>query len=342
MTVRGTGVARQSPHHPGMDRRRFLLTSLAGALATPLAAEGQAGKVPRVGVLSPGNPPPRDAFHQRERFEEGLRELGWTPGSNILVDYRYAEGKIERLPALAAELVRVPVDVIIARGLTIAAARQATTKIPIVMAADPDPVRSGFVASLARPGGNITGFSTQALDSEPKQLEFLSEALPSLTRVAVLTNANSPDREDMKRLATAPRTRRLELTEFPISGSDELAAAFASVSKARVSAVLVSPTLWFIDSKQLAALALQHRQATIHNLRQFAEAGVLISYGANFAEIHKRSAVFVDKILKGANPAGLSVEQPTKFELVINLKTAKALGLTIPPSLLARADQVIE
>jgi len=175
-----------------------------------------------------------------------------------------------------------------------------------------------------------------------QQLEFLSEALPSLTRVAVLTNANSPDREDMKRLATAPRTRRLELTEFPISGSDELAAAFASVSKARVTAVLVSPTLWFIDSKQLAALALQHRLTTIHNLRQFAEAGVLISYGANFAEIHKRSAVFVDKILKGANPADLPVEQPTKFDLVINLKTAKALGLTIPPSLLARADQVIE
>jgi len=325
-----------------MKRRTFLGAITGGLLAAPVAAEAQQGKVPRVGVLSPGNPPPGDAFHQRERFEAGLRELGWTPGSNIVVDYRYAEGKLDRLPGLAAEVVRVPVDVIIARGLTIAAARQATTKIPIVMAADPDPVRSGFVASLARPGGNITGFSTQALDSEPKQLGFLSEALPSLTRVAVLTNANSPDRDDMKRLATAPRTRRLELTEFPISGSDELAAAFASASKARVSAVLVSPTLWFIDSKQLASLALQHRLATIHNLRQFAEAGVLISYGANFADIHKRSAVFVDKILKGANPAELPVEQPTKFELVINLKTAKALGLTIPQSLLQRADQVIE
>ena len=194
------------PDRPGMDRRRFLLTSLAGALAVPLTAEAQrAGRVPRVGVLSPGNPPPRDAFHQRERFEEGLRELGYA-ASNILVDYRYAEGKLERLPALAAELVRVPVNVIIARGLTIAAARQATTKIPIVMAADPDPVRSGFVASLARPGGNITGFSTQALDSKPKQLEFLSEALPSLTRVAVLTNANSPDREDMS--GSLPRHER--------------------------------------------------------------------------------------------------------------------------------------
>jgi len=243
---------------------------------------------------------------------------------------------------VAAELARIPVDVIVARGLTIAAARQATAKIPIVMAADPDPVRSGFVASLARPGGNITGFSTQALDSEPKQLELLREALPSLERVAVLTNANSPDREDMKRIATAARTLRLELTEFPIGGSEQLAAAFAMVSKARAGAVLVSPTLWFIDAKQLAALALKHRQLTIHNLRQFAEAGVLISYGVNFAELHRRSALVVDKILKGANPGELPVEQPTKFELVINTKTAKALGLTIPPLLLLRADQIIE
>ena len=321
----------------------LVATLTLGLLTALLAAEAQTpAKVPRVGVLSPGNPPPDDAFHQRERFEAGLRELGWTPGSNILVDYRYAEGKLERLPALAAELVRIPVDVIVARGLTIAAARQATAKIPIVMAADPDPVRSGFVASLARPGGNITGFSTQALDSEPKQLELLREALPSLERVAVLTNANSPDREDMKRIATAARTLRLELTEFPIGGSEQLAAAFAMVSKARAGAVLVSPTLWFIDAKQLAALALKHRQLTIHNLRQFAEAGVLISYGVNFAELHRRSALYVDKLLKSANPAELPVEQPTKFELVINTKTAKALGLTIPPLLLLRADQVIE
>jgi putative ABC transport system substrate-binding protein len=326
-----------------MDRRAFISGATLGLLAAPLAAEAQpAGKVPRVGVLSPGNPPPRDAFHQRDRFEAGLRELGWKPGSNIVVDYRYAEGKLERLPALAAELVRIPVDVIVARGLTIAAARQATAKIPIVMAADPDPVRSGFVASLARPGGNITGFSTQALDSEPKQLEFLREALPSLERVAVLTNANSPDREDMKRIETVARTLRLELTEYPITGSQQLAAVFAMVSKARAGALLISPTLWFIDAKQLAALALKHRQPTIHNLRPFAEAGALISYGVDFAVLHRRVAVFVDKILKGAWPGDLPVEQPTKFELVINLKTAKALGLTIPQSLLQRADQVIE
>ena len=324
-----------------MNRRVFLGT--LALLAVPLAVEGQhTGKLPRVGVLSPGAPPPGDAFRQRELFEAGLREVGWTPGSNILVEYRYAEGKLDRLPALAADLVRIPVDVIIARGLTIAAARQATAKIPIVMAADPDPVRSGFVVSLARPGGNITGFSTQALESEPKQLEFLREALPSLGRVAILTNANSADRDDMKRIDPAVRRLRLEVTEFPISGSEQLATTFEAISKGRTGAVLVSPTLWFIDAKQLAALALKHRLPTIHNLRQFAEAGVLVSYGASFVEIHKRSAVYVDKLLKGANPAELSVEQPTKFESVINLKTAKALGLTIPPSLLLRADQVIE
>src|SRR5262245_60969955 len=313
-------------------------------ILAPLAGEAQQtpGKVPRVGVLSPGKPPPDDAFHQRDRFEAGLRELGWTPGTNIVIEYRYAEGSLDRLPALADELVRVPVDVIVARGLTIAPARRATAKIPIVMAADPDPVRSGFVVSLARPGGNITGFSTQALDSEPKQLEFLREALPSLKRVAVLTNANSPDRDDMRRIEKVAKTLQLELTEFPISGSDQLATAFAEVSKARAGAVLVSPTLWFIDAKNLATIAVKHRQPTIHNLRPFAEAGALISYGANFAEIHKRAAVFVDKILKGASPGEIPVEQPTKFELVINLKTAKALGLTIPQSLLVRADEIIQ
>jgi putative ABC transport system substrate-binding protein len=312
-------------------------------LATPdFVVAQQAARVPRVGVLSPGNPPPGDAFQQQERFEAGLRELGWKPGSNIVVDYRYAEGKLERLPELAAELVRLPVAVIVARGLTIAAARQATAQIPIVMAADPDPVRSGFVTSLARPGGNTTGFSTQALDSEPKQLEFLRETLPSLERVAVLTNANSPDRDDMRRIEKVARTLRLELTEYPISGSEELDAVFAMMSKARTGAILVSPLLWFINAKQLAVLALKHRQPTIHNLRPFAEAGVLISYGVDFAVLHRRVAIFVDKILKGAKPGELPVEQPTKFELVINLKTAKALGLTIPPSVLARADQVIE
>jgi putative ABC transport system substrate-binding protein len=189
-------------------------------LVAPFAAQPQpAVRVPRVGVLSPGHPPPGDAFHQRERFEAGLHDLGWTPGATIVIDYRYAEGKLERLAALAVELVRHPVDVIVARGLTIAAARQATASIPIVMAADPDPVRSGFVASLARPGGNITGLSTQALELEAKQLELLREALPSLVRVAVLTNAHAPDSQHTERIEAAARALHLDLTEFPISES---------------------------------------------------------------------------------------------------------------------------
>lgn len=326
-------------------RRRELIIAVLGstAISWPGAVRAQqTAKVARVGVLSPGKPPPDDAFHQSKWFETGLRKLGWVPGTNVVIDYRYAEGKLDRLPALAAELVRIPVDVIVARGLTIAAARQATAKVPIVMAADPDPVRSGFVVSLRRPGGNITGFSTQALDSEPKQLELVREALPSLERVAVLTNAGLPDRDDMKRIEMAARTLRLELSEFPISGSEQLAVAFEEMGKARVGAVLVSPTLWFIDAKQLATLALERRLATIHNLRQFAEAGALISYGADFTELHQRSAEFVDKLLKGANPAELPVEQPIKFELVINLKTARALNLTIPRSMLVRASELIQ
>ena len=326
-----------------MERRLMLIVTFGVVLlVAPFAAEPQpAAQVPRVGVLSPGKPPPDDAFHQRERFEAGLRDLGWTPGSTIVIDYRYAEGQLERLPALAAELVRLPVDVIVARGLTIAAARQATAAIPIVMAADPDPVRSGFVASLARPGGTITGLSTQALDLEAKQLELVREALPSLGRVAVLTNAHAPDSQHTERLEAAARALRFELTEFPISESAQLPAAFTAMHEAGMEAVLFRGTLWFIDAPQVAALVRIHRLPTIHNLRQFVEAGALLSYGVDFVVLHGWVATFVDKILKGANPADLPVEQPMKLELVINLETAKALGLTIPPTLLFQADEVI-
>jgi putative ABC transport system substrate-binding protein len=307
----------------------------------PLLADAQRPSVPRVGVLSPGKSPPDDAFRQRERFEAGLRDLGWTPGSNVLIDYRYAEGNLDRLPGLAAELVRIPVNVIIARGLTITAARNATATIPIVMAADPDPVRSGFVASLARPGGNITGLSTQAPDLEAKQLELLHAALPSLARVGVLENANSPKTEETTRLEAA-RTLHLTLTESRINKAEQLAAAFAAMKQAGMGGVLFRYDLWFIDPKEVAALVRQYRLPTIHNLRQFVEAGALVSYGVDFAYLHRRSATYVDKILKGAKAADLPVEQPTKFEFVINLKTAKALGLTIPQSVLARADEVID
>ena len=324
-----------------------LRPSLAGILllflfAVPLGADAQARNVPRVGVLSPGKAPPDDAFRQQEHFELGLRELGWTPGSNIVIDYRYANGTLDRLPALAAELARIPVNVIVARGLTIRAAREATATIPIVMAADPDPVRSGFVVSLARPGGNITGLSTLAPDLEAKQLELLREALPSLVRVGVLANANSRITEETVRLEAATRALHFALTESRISRSEQLAAAFAEMKQAGMGGVLFRYDLWFIDPKQVAALVRQYRLPTMHNLRQFVEAGALISYGVDFAYLHRRVATYVDKLLRGTKAADLPVEQPTKFELVINMQTAKTLGLTIPRSLLNRADGVIE
>jgi putative ABC transport system substrate-binding protein len=315
---------------------------MLGALSGPHAADAQASSLPRIGVLSPGKPPPDDAFRQREHFEAGLRELGWTPGSNMVVDYRYADGNLDRLPALAAELVRTSANVIVARGLTIRAAREATASIPIVMAADPDPVRSGFVVSLARPGGNITGLSTLAPDLEAKQLELLRAAFPALTRVGVLANANSPSTDETMRLEAATQALHLALTESRINRSEQLATAFAAMKQAGMGAVLFRYDLWFIDPKQVAALVRQHHLPTMHNLRQFVEAGALVSYGVDFAYLHRRVATYVDKLLKGAKAADLPVEQPTKFELVINMKTAKALGLTIPPSLLGRADQIIE
>ena len=268
--------------------------------------------------------------------------MGWIPGSNVIIEYRYAEGMLDRLPALAVELVRLPVNVIVARGLTIRAAREATATIPIVMAADPDPVRSGFVASLARPGGNITRLSTLAPDLEAKQLELLRGALPSLARVGVLANATSPNTEETTRLEAATRGLNLALTESRISRSEQLAPAFAAMKQAGMGAVLFRYDLWFIDPKQVAALVQQHRLPTMHNLRQFVEAGALMSYGVDFAYLHRRVATFVDNLLKGAKAADLPVEQPTKLELVINAKTAKALGLTIPGSMLSRADQVVE
>jgi len=313
-----------------ISRRAFIGGLAGGLLAAPLAAEAQAPSMPRVGVLSPGKPPPDDAFRQREHFEAGLRELGWTVGSSIVVDYRYADGNLDRLPALATELVRIPVNVIVARGLTIRAAREATATIPIVMAADPDP------------GGNITGLSTLAPDLEAKQLELLREALPSLSRVGVLANANSPSTEETARLEAATRPLHLALTESRINRSEQLAPAFAAMKQAGVGALLFRYDLWFIDPKQVAALARQHRLPTMHNLRQFVEAGALVSYGVDFAYLHRRVANYVDKVLKGAKAADLPVEQPTKFELVINLKTAKVLGLTIPQSLLQRADEIIQ
>jgi putative ABC transport system substrate-binding protein len=329
-----------------MDRRRFLLTSLAGALAAPLAAGAQqAGKIPRVGVLRPGNPPPGD-FGHRGAFEGGLRDLGWMPGTNLLIEYRYAEGKPERLSELAAELVRLPVDVIVASSpMGVRAAQQATRTIPIVMSTLPDPVGEGFVASLARPGGNTTGLTLDSEDLASKQLELLKEALPKLSRVGVLRNPKSPGYDVAKKqIETAARRLKIEVKDFLVSRPADLAPTFAAMNQAGVGAILVRRDVLVVEPNraEVVALAAQRRLPAMYNFRQFPDSGGLMSYGANVNDIQRRSAGFVDKILKGGKPGDLPIQQPTTFELVINLKTAKALGLTIPPTLLARADQVIE
>jgi putative tryptophan/tyrosine transport system substrate-binding protein len=339
------GLANHLHYRPGMNRRRFLVTSLAGALAAPLTGEAQRAKTPVIGVLSPWglSLPPAG---QREPFERGLRELGWTPGATIIIEQRYADGKPDRLPTLAAELIQMKVDLIVANGThAIRAARQATTTIPIVMAAAGNPLREGHVQSLARPGGNVTGLSIMPEGRmEPKQLELLKEAVPGLTHVGVLANRIMGDPATAE-INVAGRALGLRLQTFEVSSPEEIPNAFRAISQAGVGAVLVRPDPLVLDleSAQSATLASKYRLPAIHPWPGVpTRYGGLMSYNADLYDIHRRSAYYVDRILKGIPPAELPIEQPTKFELVINLKTAKTLGLTIPPSLLARADKVIE
>ena len=328
-----------------MDRRRFLLTSLAGAVAGPLAAGAQqAGKVPRIGFLSltsPSDRPPLlDAFRQR------LRELGWVEGQNIVIDYRYAEGRVDRLPDLAAELVRLKVDVIVSWGTQgVTAAKNATETIPIVMIAVRDPVGTGLIASLARPGGNVTGVSGYAgLEVVAKQLELLKETVPKIRRVAILSNpTNAYHQLAIREANVAARSLGVQLQLLEARGPNEFEGAFAAMAKERVGALLVlSDAMLNSHATRLADLAATSRLPAAYGVRESVKAGGLMSYGPSFLDLFRRAATYVDKILKGAKPAELPVERPTEYELVINMKTAKALGLTIPPSLLARADQVIQ
>ena len=318
------------------------LLLVLGPVAIPAQ---QPGKIPRVGVLRPGDPPPED-FGQRQALEAGLRDLGWTPGTDILIEYRYAQGKDERLSELAAELVRLPVDVIVASAPPgVRAAQQATRTIPIVMSTLPDPVGEGLVASLARPGGNTTGVTLDSEELSGKQLELLKAAVPKLSRVGILRNPNSPGYDVARtQIEAAARRLKVEVKDFPVSRAEALAPTFAAMSQAGVGAILVRRDVRVVEPNQaeVVALAAQRRLPAMYNFRQFPEAGGLMSYGANVNDIHRRAATFVDKILKGAKPSDLPIEQPTKFELVINLKTAKTLGLTVPSSLLLRADHVIE
>jgi putative ABC transport system substrate-binding protein len=313
-------------------------------LFVPLAAQAQqAGKVPRIGFL--GSTSPSDASARLDAFRQGLRELGWAEGKNIVIEYRWAEGRQERFTDLAAELVRLKVEVIVAQISAAAlAAKNATTTIPVVMLVVGDPVRLGVVASLARPGGNITGLTSVGDELFPKQLELLKEAVPRVSRVAVLWNPANPSHgPSLKSIEVAARSLGMEPQLQKARGPDEFDSAFAAMTRARAGALLVlSDTMFNLHRTRIADLALKARLPAMYGLREQVEAGGLVAYAANYADLFRRGAIYVDKILKGAKPGDLPVEQPTKFELVINLKTAKALGLTIPQSLLLRADEVIQ
>ena len=313
----------------------------------PIAGEAQqAAKVPRIGFLGSGSP----GSPLRESFLQGLRDRGYVEGHNVVIEHRSDGGKLERLPALAAELVALDVDVIFA-GSTAAtrAAKQATPTLPIVFATFPDAVGSGLVTSLARPGGNVTGLSLLTPELVAKRMELLTQAVPGVTRVAVLwhpggyTGAERTEKDILKGAEVAARTLGVRLQFVEARDPADLDGAFSDMAKARAGALIVlGSTMLFNESKRLADLAAKNRLPTVVPFRESVEAGGLMSYGPDLADLFRRAATYVDKILKGAKPADLPVEQPTKFEFVINMKTAKALGLTIPQSVLLRADQIIE
>jgi putative ABC transport system substrate-binding protein len=345
MIVRGAGLGSQRPYRPGMDRRRFLLTSLASALAAPLAAEGQpTGRVPHLAYVVPGPPTCGMNNPVAEAFQQVLSEFGYVPGRTIRWD-RHCFQMEEGISELITGLVRQKPDVILVVGTPSAlAAKAATSTIPIVFAGAGDPVESGLVNNLANPGGNITGISNNQRELTHKRFELFRQVIPAITRVAVLLDpalALAPvlwrDAED------AARTLRMRLVRLDARTGAEIETAFQGTAKAGVQAVLVmgSGTFW-VERTRIARLTSQHRLPSMLPTPAEVEAGGLMSYGADPVEIFRSAGRYVGKILQGANPARLPVEQPTKFNLVINLKTAKALGLTIPPSLLARADQVIE
>ncbi len=324
--------------------RAVLLVTL-GLLAAPLAAPAeQPGKVFRIGIL--GNVPLTDPEGARlwGAFIQGLRDLGYVEGQNIMIEHRYSEGKYERLPDLAADLVRLKVDVIVAPATNpVLAAKQATRTIPIVMTGSEDAVGSGLVASLARPGGNVTGLSTLAPEIVGKQLELLKEIVPRVSRVAVLWNpTNRVHPLSLGEAKVAARSLGVQLQILEARGPEEFESAFATMTRERASALLVlHDGMFLLHPTRIADLAAKSRLPAMYQLREHVDAGGLMVYGPSLRDNFRRAATYVDKILKGAKPADLPVEQPTKFELVINLKTAKALGLTIPRSILIRADEVI-
>ncbi|MFI5373189.1 MAG: ABC transporter substrate-binding protein [Candidatus Rokuibacteriota bacterium] len=327
---------------PEMPRRAFMAAIAGGLLAAPLAAEAQpAGKVPLIGLLDYSSPDPA-RLNWWKAFRDALRELGYVEGRSISFEARWAQGRVDRLPGLAAELVRLQVDIIVTGGGEAArAAKQASTTIPIVMADGADPVRLGLVESLGRPGGNVTGVTSLSTELIAKRVELLRQLLPKVSRVAVLWDETPNSRLSVQELEAAARPLGIGIQPVGASGPNALDRAFSAAAGERALIVVASPPL-FTERKRIADLALKHRLPTVVGGREYAEAGGLLSYAVRYPDLFRRAASYVDKILRGAKPADLPVEQPTTFELVINLKTAKALGLTIPPSLLQRADQVIE
>jgi putative ABC transport system substrate-binding protein len=341
--LRGSAPALEmAPSIHATESIAILMVLLAlGVLTVPLGGEAQeAGKVARIGILRQGSPPDPNV----EVFKQGLRELGYVEGRNISIEYRWAEGKDERLRGLAADLVRLQVKVIVATGSAAVAAKQATNAISIVMPAITDPVRLGLVSSLARPGGNVTGFATQNEQMPGKWMELVKETLPRLSRVAVVWQPTYDGGVQLKASEVAARSLGLHLQALKVEGPDDLMTAFAQMQKNRAEALIVSSSaLFYVHRARLVELAAKHRLPTIYYQSEFVVgSGGLMSYGTDFHDLFRRSATYVDKILRGAKPGDLPVQQPTKFELVINRRTAKALGLTIPQSLLLRADQVIE
>ena len=316
------------------------LSGLLLALCYPAEAQ-QPAKVARIGFQSAASPaalsPRAEAFRQR------LRELGYVEGKNIVIEWRYAEGKLDRLDEFAAEFVRLKVDVIVtAAPSSTRAAKKATLTIPIVMAWDNDPVANGFIASLARPGGNITGLSSLAPEITGKQLELMKETLPRLSRVAVLRTSNLPGAQVLRDVEPAARAFKIELQYLDVGGLKDIEAVFREARKRRAGAVLVLASPILESHRTLVAdLAVKNRLPTMFWASENVEAGGLMSYGANVVDMYRRAAVFVDKILKGTKPTDLPVEQPIKFEFIVNLKTANRIGLTIPPNVLVRADKVI-
>jgi|GraSoiStandDraft_9_1057307.scaffolds.fasta_scaffold07246_3 putative tryptophan/tyrosine transport system substrate-binding protein len=321
-------------------RRRKFIGLLGGAAAMrALAAQAQQPKMPTIGALVIGNINPEQFWRE---FRQGLRDLGYVEGQNIRFEFRSAEGHLERLPELAAELVRLKVDIIVTWFTpTALAAKQATDKIPIVMAETGDPIGTGLVASLPRPGGNVTGIASATAELAGKSVQLIRDMLPSARRVTALANATDPfSKPFLEQIKLGGEATGTTIDTVSISNSEELEIAFASMEQDRPDAVIVQPSL---PSKRAAELALKHRVPAVSVPRWFAEEqGGLMSYSARYVDLFRKAAVYVDKILKGAQPADLPVEQPTKFEFILNLKTAKALGIEVPATLLARADAVIE